>query len=326
MGALAIIEVQERDGHYRQRHEVQHWPLRIGRALDNDIVLDDPHVAARHVELDEENGQVRFTVGATRNGIHIDGHEFTAGGSGFWSGRHELHLGRTVLKLRTAHDPLTDEALLFSSRPAAGLTASLLLGLLYYFLLGLDSWLDFGGETALWRVLAPLFIGFTFILAFWVLGWSLVSKLFTKQLQTGSHLRVVLLGLVVLFVADQLVRGLAFAFNWPSLDTHATLVLFGGIGAIVLAHLRVITNRRLPQLAATVALLSLAGIAAYQLAQYGRTGHASDKHYMATLYPPGLRLSNGVSTDAFITQAGALKGRLDMQARDPAEEGREYPE
>ena len=34
MGALAIIDIQERDGHIRQRHEVQHWPGSIGRALE----------------------------------------------------------------------------------------------------------------------------------------------------------------------------------------------------------------------------------------------------------------------------------------------------
>ena len=79
MGALAVIDIQERDGHYRQRHEVQRWPVSIGRGLDNDIVLDDPHVAARHLDLREEDGQVRFTVGETRNGVRIDGEAHAAG-------------------------------------------------------------------------------------------------------------------------------------------------------------------------------------------------------------------------------------------------------
>jgi hypothetical protein len=47
---------------------------------------------------------------------------------------------------------------------------------------------------------------------------------------------------------------------------------------------------------------------------------------MTSLYPPALRLSNGVSTDDFVARAGSLKARLDAQASDPAEEDREYPE
>ena len=326
MGALAIIDIQERDGHIRQRHEVQRWPVSIGRALDNDIVLDDPHVAARHIDLNEENGQLRFTVGDTRNGVRIDGHEFAAGGSGFWTGQHELHLGRSILKLRTVRDPLPDEVPFLSTKLGVGMTASLLLGFVYFTLLGFDRWLDFAGEAAFWRVLAPLFIGFTFILAIWVAVWSLLSKLFTKQMQTGRHLRVILLGLVLLSIADELVKALAFTFNWPWIDTHVSLVLFIGIGAIVFAHLRVISAQWLPQMIATVSVLTLAGIAVYLLAQSGRIGHASDKHYMTSLYPPALRLSNGVSTDDFVARAGSLKARLDAQASDPAEEDREYPE
>lgn len=326
MGALAIIDIQERDGHARQRHEVKQWPVSIGRSLDNDIVLDDPHVAGRHIRLSDDSGQVRFTVDDTRNGIRIDGRDYAAGDSGLWSGRHELHLGRSVLRLRTASDPLPEEVPFLSSKVSLGFTGTLLLGLIYYFMLGFDQWLDSSGETALWRGLAPLFIVFTFLLAFWVGGWSLISKLFNKQLQAGYHLRVVLAGLVLVTLAGEIVKLLAFAFNWPWLDTHASLVFFIGVGLLVLAHLRIIASQRMPQMAAVVSVLTLAGVSAYLLAQYGRTGHASDKHYLTSLYPPAFRLSKGVSADTFIRQTGGLKEELDAEARDPAEEDREYPE
>jgi hypothetical protein len=326
MGALAVIDIQERDGHARQRHEVQHWPVSIGRALDNDIVLDDPHVASRHLDLSEENGQIRFTVGNTRNGARINGNDYASGDSGIWPGQHELRLGHSILRLRTARDPLPDEVPFLAPRVASGITGSLLLGLAYYFLLGLDRWLDFSGEAAFWRVLAPLFIGFTFILAFWVAGWSLVSKLFNKQLQAGQHLHVALVMLILMFVLDELVKIMAFSFNWPWLDTHASLVFFIGLGALVFAHMRLISSQRLPQMAVMVSLLTVAGMAAYQIAQSARTGHAADKHSLTSLYPPAFRVSEGVNTEAFISQAGALKAKLDAEAADPADEDREYPE
>ena len=326
MGALAVIDIQERDGHYRQRHEVQRWPVSIGRGLDNDIVLDDPHVAARHLDLREEDGQVRFTVGKTRNGVRIDGEAHAAGASGVWPGHAELHLGHTILKLRTAQEVVPDETPLFISGFGLSIAAMLLLGLLNYALLGWDSWLGLSGEVELWRVLAPLYIGFTFLLAFWVAGWSLVSKLFTKQLQYLRHLRLALLWLILMMVGEELAKLCAFVFNLPSLDRHISMIQLAGIGVLVAAHLRIVAPRRMPQLAAAVFALTFAGMSAYALSMYGKSRQLSDKHYMSSLYPPALLWSKGVSVDAFVTQTASLKERLDSQARDPAEEDREYPE
>jgi hypothetical protein len=326
MGALAVIDIQERDGHYRQRHEVQRWPVSIGRGLDNDIVLDDPHVAARHLDLSEVSGQVRFTVGETRNGVRIDGQMHAAGGSGIWPGDAELHLGHTILKLRTAQDPLPAETPLFISGFGLSVAAMLLLGLLNYALLGWDHWLGLSGELAWWRVLAPLYIAFTFFLALWVAGWSLISKLFTKQLQYARHLRLALLWLMLMMVAEELAKLCAFAFNWPMLDRHFPMIQLAGVGVLVAAHLRIVAPRRTPQMAAAVFALTLAGLSAYMLSLYGKTRQLSEKHYMSSLYPPGLRWGKGVRAETFVTEAGALKVPLDEQAKDPAEEDREYPE
>lgn len=326
MGALAVIGVEERDGHYRQRHEVQRWPVSIGRGLDNDIVLDDPHVAVRHLELNEDNDQVRFTVGETCNGVRIDGQAHVAGDSGIWPSHAELHLGHTILRLRTAADPLPDEVKFFIAGFGLGTASIVSLGLLVYALLGWDSWLRLSGDVALWRVLAPLFIGFTFLLAFWVAGWSLVSKLFTKQLQFIRHLRLALLWMVLMMLADESLKLLAFTFNWPWLERYATLIALGGVGALITAHLRIVAPRRVPQLAAGVVLLTLAGMSAYILALYSKTRQLSDQHYMSSLYPPGPRLGKGVSVENFTLQVGGLKEALDAQVRDPSEEDREYPE
>ena len=77
---LAVVEVLDResldghDGHdapVRQTHVVTAWPLRIGRALDNDLVLADPHVAPHHLQVAVAEGGVRLVVGDTRNGVQF---------------------------------------------------------------------------------------------------------------------------------------------------------------------------------------------------------------------------------------------------------------
>ena len=49
---LALLESVDRDGLVRQSWRIERWPVTIGRALDNTIVLSDPHVAAHHATLD----------------------------------------------------------------------------------------------------------------------------------------------------------------------------------------------------------------------------------------------------------------------------------
>ena len=48
---LALIELLDRDGRCVRAVDVTQWPFSIGRALDNDLVLDDPFVAAAHATL-----------------------------------------------------------------------------------------------------------------------------------------------------------------------------------------------------------------------------------------------------------------------------------
>ena len=60
---LALLEVVDRDGFVRQAWRIEHWPVSIGRALDNTVVLSDPHVAAHHATVDVVDGHevVRYS-------------------------------------------------------------------------------------------------------------------------------------------------------------------------------------------------------------------------------------------------------------------------
>ena len=69
---LALIEVQERDGRVSRAISVHRWPLSLGRALDNDVVIDDPFVAAHHAVLDlNEEGELMLSVGESINGVTV---------------------------------------------------------------------------------------------------------------------------------------------------------------------------------------------------------------------------------------------------------------
>jgi len=56
MEPVALLEAVDRDGLVRQAWRIEQWPVSIGRALDNTVVLSDPHVAAHHVTLEFVDG------------------------------------------------------------------------------------------------------------------------------------------------------------------------------------------------------------------------------------------------------------------------------
>jgi hypothetical protein len=46
-----LIELLSRDGQVTRTVDVWRWPLTLGRVMDNDVVVDDPDLAAQHLRL-----------------------------------------------------------------------------------------------------------------------------------------------------------------------------------------------------------------------------------------------------------------------------------
>ena len=51
MGPVMWIEVLSRHGEAIQRQRIDGDEARIGRDFDNDVVVDDPHVAPHHARI-----------------------------------------------------------------------------------------------------------------------------------------------------------------------------------------------------------------------------------------------------------------------------------
>ncbi|HKX94724.1 MAG TPA: FHA domain-containing protein, partial [Methylibium sp.] len=70
---LAMIELLDRDGAVAHRIPVRRWPVTIGRAIDCDVVLDDPHAAPHHATIDgpQADAPARLVVGPSVNGARL---------------------------------------------------------------------------------------------------------------------------------------------------------------------------------------------------------------------------------------------------------------
>ncbi|HEX4509371.1 MAG TPA: FHA domain-containing protein, partial [Burkholderiaceae bacterium] len=109
METLALIEVLDREGFPRQSVRIAQWPARIGRAVDCDLVLDDPHVAPHHASLIVGDGGVHVVPSPTINGVRFGRARVAMGSAPRLPPSGMLTLGSTTVRVRLADEALAPE-------------------------------------------------------------------------------------------------------------------------------------------------------------------------------------------------------------------------
>ncbi len=320
-GPLALLEAIDRDGQVRQAWRVERWPLRIGRALDNDVVLSDPHVAAHHAMLAVEDGVVFVRAGATCNGVGI-GRERIRGGqtheSADAAGELDLHIGRATLRLRLAGRELAPELamapLVLHERrwlPTALLALAVLAGVVA------NAWIDSDPE-GLGRAVGTALTAALLGAALWCGLWALLTKTFTRQGRLDWHVRVFVLASLASLALGVLPALVAFAFSWPWVTDFSFIALYGVVAAAVYFHLLAVEPAR-PRLMRAVVLsglLAAVGLSLWFNVQ--RTGRPGEELYMNHLFPPQLRVARPAPIDRFVDALAPMQPLLDRQAREQA--------
>ena len=318
--ARPLLEVLDRDGQVRQAIAVTHWPLRIGRALDNDVVLSDLHVAAHHLVVDESEAGLVLSVADTVNGVLLGRRRLRRGEQAalpLTGDAIELTAGRIHLRLRLPGHTLAPELANASLTPLARRLAStlvaavlLLAGVLFGTYLNSDP--D-GLTRAVGNTLLSAVVG----AAVWCGLWAMLSKVFTRQAHFGWHLRVFLfsgIGLMILSVVPAL---LAFAFSWPWATDFAFIGEIAVAATALYFHLLAVEPARHRLLKWVAATCAVVGVVVTLWLNVQRTDQFGDELYMNHLFPPGWRVAKPLSTDAFINGLAPLKATLDKKAKEP---------
>lgn len=328
MGTLALIETLDRDGSVRQSHKVQAWPVRVGRSLDNDIVLDDPHVAAFHftVDANEDHG-VFVAVGDTVNGLSVGAQRLAAGERWHVGGRPaDITAGRTQLNLRLAEHALAPEKALTASRVFAQSPGVLLwLVLLNLLSVGFTTYLATDPEL-LPRTLASNGMMLAAIVLVWCGAWTLLSKLFTRRGHFGWHLRVMLTAMLALELLGFVASLLGFALSWDWLTAYDYLPEMAIAAFALYLHLQAVEphRHRFTRGFAVGALIMGLGISAWRHWQDHES--LASELYMTALYPPMFRIADGVSAESFVERLGPFEKALDEKAAEPTDPDEEDEE
>ena len=311
---LAVVEVLDRDGHVRQVVPVWHWPVTIGRAIDCDVVLDDPHVAVRHATLADEDGALGLQVGDSVNGARLLNTHVAAGQRADVPAGGVFQLGGTRLRVRRASDPLAPERAL-APEPTGGRRSLLLLALALLAWSVAEQWLDTdpGGRLTDY---VPVLVGGPALLALWCGAWALGSKLFHHRFEFSPHARIAVSYLLVIGVIGLLLPLAAYSLSWPFLSRISGIVGGAALCAMVLQHLTLILPSHRRVLTMGMGAVFVAGLWVMLARSYQVNDRFFSELYVTTLAPPALRLAPAITAERFLDESRDLKAVLDAHTGD----------
>lgn len=307
-----FVEQVHRDGSVAARFAVLGPDFHIGRALDNQLVVDDPHCAPHHASL-------RVAADGTAT-LHDLG---TINGISPWRGPRAaqyhltdttiFRLGNTSLRIRNSAWPMAPERAL--SRWLIWPFALLMLTLALVY----SAWLVWLGDVGpksppyLSRLVA-IGVG----LAIWSSVYALLGRLINGTERFFTHLLIASCGFLVISLVERLTKILAFSMDWlwPMRIEDSLLIVM--VAFLVRAHLRIADPRHWPTMRWAVGL----GAALALIVPVAQLWISSDRlttvQALAMVEHPALRLAKPVPIEALTEASAGLKERVDAARRKEA--------
>jgi len=316
---MTVIEVRGRGGQLVERFRSGANSIRVGRALDNDLVIEDEHVSPHHLELVRSEAGFHARDLGSLNGLHFVA---GAGSNGLLASGEALQIGHTTLRVFDEHHPvapalpfdLAEERLasLEAHRAWGGLAAISAIGTLTAMFWSTSA--EFHPTTAL----APIATEFL-VTAGTAAIWALVGRLLRHQAHFFAHFAI-WIGCTIGWALGGLVaRTLAYNASSEALETALERLFFLLVlGATLWASLTLSTllrGRRRLLAAFGVAL----GVVGLQLAQQVQL-HAefqSGPDYYGRIQAPAALWAPGRPEHALAERLKPLFDRADEGTLEP---------
>jgi hypothetical protein len=317
---IGTVEILNRSGQVLHRLAWDGSLLRIGRAHDNDLVVDDPYVCPHHLELELQHGQPQAHDLGSLNGSYL-GHSKIRQQHMSLSDGLNLHFGHSRLRFHAS-----------GSQVAATLRDTTRMGLLSllanpWVLLGLAvlALLTLYASELLDNPAPPELLTLAEGMSYPVIGifvwagfWALMNRILSHRSHFPAHLSIAFAGVAGLFAVAQLLSLLGFGLDlgalvWWLRWLGRMLIL----GLAVYAHLHYfgqISQRRQLTIASFVAVLVFGSTAVGSFIE--KTQFSSLPWLDPLLLPPAFQLRPGASVEEFMSRAESLREKADADARD----------
>jgi FHA domain len=350
MATRAIIQISEptSDGKTTFRlFEVKQWPVCVGRALNNDLILIDPFVAPHHARIEQNENGYHIVALQTDNGVELEnGEHIRADEQQVWQEGKLANIGQCRLSLfseeaslapekslsqasaqqaikKAAAQISSDQALANAAAKSSEHTVTWqdsfkLVAMLLLVITG-ESFISNNPDVF---VLNTLKTTGTFIagLLAWALVWAILSKVFSGAMRYGAHFFAAVKAVVVMQLVLWLLHTAAFAFSIELLGQFDSILFILLLGWLLFKHLKIAlsgnehSGKRTEKLIQYgVVSLMLGAIALTLGVRYNTSGRITDGLYMTNFMPPSWRLHKAKSPEVLEQGMADLKARTDRQ-------------
>ncbi len=299
------LEVLSRHRDVAARHRLTDSVI-VGRGYDNDVILDDPYVAARHLRVfrDEVGDWIAEDLGSA-NGLFAD-HGRKRQARITLTDDAVIRIGQTYLRLRRASHAVAPERVLQHS--GRSLFAALAISGVTLVVTALMLWLSETGEPQLRRYLVPLLI-LPLVVLGWTGIWAILNKIFAGQARFERHLLIAVSAVLASWLIERGGELLVFAAAWPSVATYDYVAVWLLSAAMIFLHLWTIGPSHLRLKGGLVVALMVTGIAIQSV--YLFDGRDRSPREATRLLPPGARIVPVRTGDAFYADVAKLKTALE---------------
>jgi Inner membrane component of T3SS, cytoplasmic domain len=308
------IEILSRQRDVISRVKIAGDEATIGRGYDNDVIVDDPYVAARHLRVSRNGaGELVAEDLGSANGTFLDGSKSRITRLAI-DGKEPLRIGQTWLRLRTSDYAVEPERMAAGERGSLSVATVAAMTLIVVAFIALRVWLAQTGEPRLSNYMTPL-LAFAGVVLVWVGIWALLSRLLAGRSQFRRNLMIALAGVLASLVYAELAKYAAFGLTWPVLSDYEYAATWLILAAICFLHLRAISARGMRLKGAIVAGLLVLAIGVQTLQRSEAFSDQGRQNTTRLLLPPAFRTVSLRTPDTFFANVADLKAEIDADRR-----------
>lgn len=312
MERLAWLEIIDQHGDVATRHPIYAWPVKVGRAYHNDVVLDDPFIAQDHLQIDQiDTGDYQITDLGSINGLAL--HSRKGKQTQATATTDEIvSIGKTRFRLRPVGYAVPTEKRLPHRVPIWS-SLALLIGLMVLLAERIFvQWIHYNSETSYNRFASNILDQVPQLLE-WIAVWVLLGRLLTGKMSWIGHAIIATLGGGLYFLLDDLSGYVGFAMN--SNVVEGILIRYVSPAILMLLlylHMRHASRMSRIRLGSIMMLLLVFSIGISTLReQWILEEMLGSMPYTRTIGPTEILLTKGKSIDAFMDENNQLKSKLD---------------
>ena len=318
MAPLGYVEILDGKGGVVERFRVESFPIKIGRAYGNDVILSDPYVCPAHVEIvPDEHGRLTARDLDSVNGLRVDAREKPVSSLEIRSGT-QFRIGHTQLRYCSLDHPSAptlmdrDSRRLWLNSPYTAVTV----GAAVFLLICLDAYLTIIERVTFAAIVTEPLTTFG-MLFFWSGLWALASRVIVSRFHFPQHATIACGAIVGFFLLSFSAEWLEFLF--PVVPALWIAGLFGSgliMAALVYGHLKFASalrrsSRLWAAFAVSAAIVGVSAIADYA----GRSKFSNAMDFTGVLKPFDAAWLPAITIDEFIDRSQKLRPELDALAQ-----------